>query len=314
MPIIFDELTKYAPDPVLERGLKVVAKDIREGGTLAQALGKHARLFDDANVELIAFAEQAGTLDAVLKTLIEHLDEMKRLRWRAVFMSLWPLYLALSFVFVGPLLTASQHLTSTSSVAALYFSALVKNLLLVAAIGAFIFAVPFLICALNAELAWDRFKRRAPVVSNAVRDLYASRLMLGLGLGVGSGLEVIRTLKVAAMATNSPSLIDGLPTAEALIRRGGTLADAIESFGLLDRSTLGTLAIAERTGTVSETLTKLSKDLQESSLRAIRILLLVVLALAAGVLLIGIVSSVLGTILGPIKTIYDAAGSGSLDQ
>ncbi len=315
LPTAFAELTRYAPDPTLARGLKMVAADIRGGSTLAQALGRHSALFDDANVELIAFAEEAGTLDRVLQRLTDHLEEMNRMRWRAIFMSLWPMYLAAGFVFVGPLLNVAQTIKSSSSgVGALYAGGLFRNLLIAGATLGGVLGAPFAIAALNLELEWDRLKRRLPVVSRAIRDLYASRLMLGLGLGVGAGLEVMRTLRVAVYSTNSPSLGAGLPNAELLIRNGGTLTDAIDSLGLLDRSTLGTLAIAERTGTISETLEKLSSELQASSLRAIRVLIIVVVAVVAAVLLVSIVSSILGSVMGPVKTLYDAAGSGDLDK
>ena len=314
LPVAFAELSRYAPDPALEKALKVVAKDIQDGSTFARALGRHAALFDDANVELIAFAEEAGTLDRVLRTMIDHLEEVNRLRWRAVFMSLWPMYLAAAFVFVGPLLNVAQSMKGTTSIGAAYASGLIRNLLLAALTVGTLLAAPFIITFLNADLPWDRFKRRAPVIAKAVRELYASRLLMGLGLGIGAGLEVMRTLRVAVLSTSSPSLAQGLPRAEATIRRGGTLTDAIDSLGLLDRSTLGTLAVAERTGTVSETLAKLSQELQESSLRAVRVLIIAVLVVVAGVLLVAIVSSMLGTLLGPVKNLYDAAGSGNLDN
>lgn len=313
LPVAFAELSKYAPDPLLARGLKKVADDIRDGSTLAQALGRHATLFDDANVELIAFAEEAGTLDRVLRTLTDYLDELNRLRWRAVFMSLWPMYLVAAFIFVGPLLSVSQLMTGPQSIGALYLRGLIRNLLLAGATIGGLIAAPLMVTLLNAELEWDKFKRRLPVVSKAVSALYASRLMLGLGLGVGAGLEVMRTLKVAVLSTGSPSLRASLPHAEQLILSGGTLTDAIESLGVLDRSSIGILAVAERTGTISETLERLSRELQESSLRALRVLIVVVLVVAAAVLLVGIVLSVLGVIFGPVKKLYDAAGSGRLD-
>ncbi len=314
LPTAFAELSKYAPDPALERALQVVAKDIREGSTFAGALGRHSALFDDANVELIAFAEEAGTLDTVMRSMIEHLEQVNRMRWRAVMMSIWPMYLAGAFIFVGPLLGVAQRMTSTSSVGAIYLSGLVRNLLLAGSVVGALFAFPFVVTLLNAELPWDRLKRAAPIVSKATRELYASRLLLGLGLGLGAGLEVVKTLRVAVMATSSPSLIDQLPRAEAKLRGGGTLTEAIESLGLLDRSTLGTLAVAERTGTISESLAKQSQELQESSLRAVKVLIIVALAIVAGVLLVAIVSSMVGTLFGPVKTLYDAAGSGNLDN
>jgi type II secretory pathway component PulF len=314
MPMVFAELTKYAPDPMLERGLRAVAKDIQGGSTLGKALSRHSSLFEDSNVELIAFAEEAGTLDVVLASLISHLEEVNRLRWRTIFMTLWPMYLLLAFIFVGPLLNIAQSMNSTTSVGVLYLSGLFRNLVVAGVVIAALVGAPMLIVLMGLELQWDELKRRLPVVSSAVRDIYASRMLLGLGLGLGAGLEVMRTLRVAVVATGSPSLISALPKAEATIQRGGTLTEAVDSLGLLDRVTLGTLSVAERTGTISDTLTRLSRELQDASVRAVRILTIVVLVIVASVLLVSIVGSMLGTILGPVKHLYDAAGSGELDK
>jgi type II secretory pathway component PulF len=313
LPVSFAELSRYAPDPGLAAALAVVARDIAEGSTLAQALQRHSGRFDDANVELIAFAEEAGKLDPVLKQLIEHLEAVHKLRWRAIFMSLWPLYLAAGFIFVGPLLAAGGHVQSAGDLGAFYVGGVLRNVLTSAALLLGVFGAPFLITAAGLDVEWDRFKRRLPIVDSALRDLYASRLMLGLGLSVGAGLEMVRALSLAVKSTSSASLQAQLPAAEAVLRGGGTLAEAITSLGLLDRASLGTLAIAERTGTLSETLERLSAELQEASLRATRVLIIVVIAVVAVVLLVSIVFGMLGTLFGPVKKLYDAAGSGNLD-
>lgn len=314
LPVAFAELSKYAPDDALARGLRVVSSDVQAGTTLAQAMSKHSALFDDANVELIAFAEEAGKLEPVLTALIAHLEEVQRLRWRAVIMSLWPMYLAVAFVFVGPLLTAAQTVKIADDVGRVYLSGLISNLTMAVLSLGGLFGAPLLLALFDLALPWDRFKRRVPLVSGAVRDLYASRLVMGLGLGIDAGLEVMRALKVAVKSTGSPSLEAALPAAEAHIRGGGTLTDAIDALGLLDRASLGTLAVAERTGTIAETLERLAKDLQESALRATKLLIVVMLGLVAGVLLIKIVGSLVGTLFGPVKKLYDAAGTGNLDS
>lgn len=313
LPVAFAELSKYAPSDALAKGLRTVSRDVQQGATLGEAFARHAALLEDANVELITFAEEAGKLDQVLATLIHHLEQVHQLRWRAVIMSIWPAYLAAAFIFVGPLLGAAQSVKSADDVGRVYFAGLAGNLSWAALLLGLVFGGPLVLAVLDLALPWDRLKRRAPLVSLPTRDLYASRMVLGLGLGIDAGLEVVRAVRVAVRATGSPSLEASLPDAEALIRRGGTLTEAIESLGLLDRSALGTLAVAERTGTIDETLARLAKELQESSLRAMKLLVFAVIAGVAGVLLLKMAGSLLGALFGPVKTMYDAAGSGNLD-
>jgi type II secretory pathway component PulF len=152
-----------------------------------------------------------------------------------------------------------------------------------------------------------------PLVSSPLRQLAASRFVLGLGLASASGLETVRALRLATRATSSPDLMARLPQVEARLRNGATLTEAVSTLHLLTPGELGTLSVAETTGTLDHALEKLSRELQESSLRALRILVLVVTALVTGVVLVKIVIGLVGTLLGPVKTLYDAAGSGNLD-
>jgi type IV pilus assembly protein PilC len=313
LPVAFAELARFAPSAGAARALEAMSRDVQAGATLADALGRHAALLGDANVELIAFAEEAGTLERVLGALIAHLEEVQRLRWQALMMSVWPMYLAAGVLFVEPLLSAARSVQGPSDIGGRYVSGLTSNLLWALLVGGGLFAAPLVISALDVERPWDALKRQAPLVSAPLSRLYTSRLVTALGLGLGAGLEVVRALRVAVRVTGSPSLLASLPAAEALLRRGGTLTDAVESLALLDRATLGTLAVAERTGTLDDTLARVGREQQASSLRAMRLLLLALFAALAGVMVLKAVAGILGVLLGPVKTLYDAAGSGKLD-
>ena len=175
-----------------------------------------------------------------------------------------------------------------------------------------VLGTPFLVAALDLEAAWDRLRRKLPLIGAPMRQLAASRLVLGLSLATASGMEAMRSLRLAVKATSSPSLIAELPAVEAKLRGGSTLTEALGVLNLFDRSSLGALSVAETTGTLDETLERMSRELQASSLRATRALILIVTVLVAGALLVKLVGGILGTLLGPVKAYYDAAGSGDL--
>lgn len=313
LPTAFGQLQQYAPDDAMARGLAAVARDVRAGHALGDAMRTHAALFDDAYVELIAAAEDAGRLESVSLAITEHLERVQRQRWNAVLGALWPAYLGATLIFVGPLLDVAQHATSAASVGGLFVSGLVRSLGTAIAVLGGLFSVPFVIAALDLEERWDRLVRRLPLVASPVRQLAASRLVLGLSLASASGLEVQRALRISARATSRPGIVADVAKVEAAIRAGGTLTEAISTLNVLDRESLGALAVAETTGTLDETLAKLAKTLEESSLRAVRFLTLLITGLVTVALLVKLVVGLLGTLFGPIKTYYDAAGTGSLD-
>lgn len=313
LPTAFGQLQDYAPDDAMARGLAAVSRDVRGGHALGDAMRTHAALFDDAYVELIAFAEEAGRLEGVSLSIVEHLERVQRQRWMAVMGALWPAYLGATLIFLGPLLGVAQQATSAASVGGLFVSGLARSLATAVGVLGGLFSVPFVIAAFGAEEKWDRFVRRLPIVAAPVRQLAASRLVLGLSLASASGLEVQRSLRICTRATSRPGIVADAVKAEAALRGGATLTEAIRTLDVLDRTSLGALAVAETTGTLDETLAKLAKDLEASSMRALKFLTLLVTGLVAVALLAKLLMGLLGTLFGPIKTYYDAAGSGSLD-
>lgn len=309
LPTAFQQLTEFAPDAAMAQGLASVARDVRNGATLGDALRRHGALFDDANVELIAFAEESGRLEPVCASIIAHLERVQRQRWQAVLGALWPLYLAGTLVFVGPLLGVAQQVTPGASIGGLYVGGLIKSFGFASLVLGGVLGFPFVVAVLDAEVPWDRFRRGIPLLSAPLRKLAASRFVLGLGLATASGMEVVRALRLAVKATSSAALQEELPNVERLLREGATLTAAVGALRILDVQDLGSLSIGETTGTLDVTLERLSQALQEQSLRAMRLLVILVTGLVAVALLVKLVSGLLGVLFGPIKSYYDAAGN-----
>jgi type II secretory pathway component PulF len=308
LPTAFVQLRAYAPSEAFAAGLSVVAKSVAAGQTLGDALKTQPDLFDADHLELLSAAEQAGTLDKVTAALAKHLEEVRRLRWKAFISSIWPAYLLGILIFVGPLVNVAPRVRSMADVGGAYLAGLIPGL--VAALGVLLTVVllPVAVAAFGAERQWDAFVLRLPGVGSALRSLAASRALLTLGLSLSAGLEVARAVRVAIVSTGRPSLAAQAEAAVATVRGGGTLFDALNALPLFDRNTISQLGIAETTGTLAETLERLAPEVHEETLRAVRLLTLVIAGVIAVFALGFIVKGLLGTLFGPIKSYYDLAG------
>ncbi|MBM4779603.1 MAG: hypothetical protein GQE15_18010 [Archangiaceae bacterium] len=310
LPTAFVQLRAYAPDEAFSQGLSQVAKQVASGKTLGEALRSQPALFDADQLELLSAAEQSGSLDVVLAALAKHLEEVRRLRWKAFTASIWPAYLLGLVIFLAPLVrVGSSGVKSMSGVGAAYLAGLMPGLMVALTSLVVVVMTPVVVAALKAEVAWDAFVLRLPGVGGALRSLAASRALLTLGLSLSAGLEVARAVRVAIMSTSRPSLMAQAEGAVAKVRAGGTLFEALASLPLFDRNTLGQLGIAEHTGTLDDTLKRLAPEVHEETIRAVRVLVLVVVALVGALALFVLVSTLLGTIFGPIKAYYDLAGA-----
>ncbi len=311
LPTAFVQLRSFAPDEAFSTGLSRVAKLVASGQSLGDALRAQPALFEADQLELLSAAEASGSLELVLAALASHLEEVRRLRWKAFVSSLWPAYLLAIVIFLGPLVrVGSSGVKSADDIGGVYLAGLIPGLgaSLVILLGIIVFPVG--VAALKAETAWDAIVLRVPGVGSALRSLAASRALLTLGLSLSAGLEVAQAVRVAIVSTSRPSLMALAEGAVSVIRRGGSLFEALNGLGLFDRQTLGQLGIAEQTGTLDEALKRLAPEVHEQTLSAVRLLVAVVVGVVAAGALLVLVSTLLGAIFGPIKRYYDMAGNG----
>jgi type II secretory pathway component PulF len=311
LPTAFVQLRTYAPNEGVARAFAAIAKRVASGSSLGEALGEHLDVFEPEQVEVLSAAERAGALDPVLAALATHLEAVRRLRWKAFLVSLWPAYLVGVVIFLGPLVEGSSS-GSLDGLLGSTLAGIARRLAWLGVIVGCVIMAPVAVAAAGLERPVDALLLRLPGVGTALTALAASRALLTLGLGLGAGLEVASCVRAAVLATARPSLLPRAEVVVAKVRAGSPLAEALASLGLFDTGLLGQLAIAETTGTLDETLTRLAPELSDAGLRAVRTLVIVVMALVAAGALLSLVLSLLGSVSGPIKTYYDAAGSGRL--
>ena len=306
LPVALGHLSRFAR-PSLVAQLSRVREELDRGATFGAALRAHVRALDPTTIELIAFAEESGSLEKVLARLVRQQEELQRLRWKAVVSALWPLYLVAAEVFAGPLFSLSAALAKGAklgSLTGIYLAGLAENLVVVTATLAAVLAFPLIVRLSGFDAGWERVKLALPGVGRVVRDFARSRLYLALSLGLGAGVELFRALEIAAQSTASPLLLGRLPKVLARLRGGEELAPALTELRLLPPEQLGTVAVAEKAGTLEEAFESLAQDAEEAAMRGLKFVLLAVVALIALVALGTILRQLLGTIFGPIYDYY----------
>ena len=82
LPLIqcLDILQEQTEHEVLKRAIMQVAADIQGGGTLADSLGKHKKIFSELYCQMIAAGEAGGILDTILLRLAEYQEKADALR------------------------------------------------------------------------------------------------------------------------------------------------------------------------------------------------------------------------------------------
>ncbi len=173
LPTAFVQLRAYAPDEAFAQGLSQVAKLVASGKTLGEALRSQPALFEADQLELLSAAEQSGSLDVVLSALAKHLEEVRRLRWKAFTASIWPAYLLGLVIFLAPLVrVGSSGVKSMGDVGGAYVAGLLPGLM-VAIVGVLVVVLtPVVVAALKAQPGSKQVK--SIVVYVLVGDSFAT--------------------------------------------------------------------------------------------------------------------------------------------
>jgi len=293
--------------PRLRDAFRRGEKRLRDGASLAEALEELDELVDPLTRALLSGAEQAGRIEELLRNRAQQLEETQRFVGRLVVLSLYPMYLLGGLVLFGPLLSlpaAAMGGTCVGGLPAVYLHNLFGMASLVGGILLGLFCLPLLVSLLAAETLADRVLLRLPVFGPLYRNLYGARLAGGLGAALGAGLDVSRALHIASAGMSSPSLSPRCTAALARLAAGANLTDALAEIDVLDASSLGQVAVGERTGNLEQALGQLARDLWDAVIRRARLAAFLIIGLLIAVLLVAAVSKILGVIFGPIADAY----------
>ena len=82
LPLVqsLDILAQQEEDETFQGIIRAIKNEVEGGATLAAALQKHPRVFDNMYVNLVVAAEEAGTLDVILSRLATHIEKMEELK------------------------------------------------------------------------------------------------------------------------------------------------------------------------------------------------------------------------------------------
>ena len=259
---------EHVEHPTLERALTTARARLREGASLADALGTSPRVFPPLFRDLVRAGEESGALAAVLQRLATHTEAEAATRARVRAALAYPAVMTLAttavlafvlawvvpqttalFAATGkPLPLATRVLAATGSVVARFWW-----LGLVAASAA-VFALRRWLASDGARRRVDVALLRVPGVRRLVRATAAGRLARTLATLLAGGVPLEAALGIAGPITGNRVLADAVATARARVREGGTLAPALRASGTFPPVLVQLVAVGERSGGLADAL------------------------------------------------------------
>ncbi|MGI9455463.1 MAG: type II secretion system F family protein [Aeoliella sp.] len=286
--------------------LRAVLDDVRsrveEGGTLAEAMARNPKAFDELSISIVRAGGEGGFMEDALDRVAAFTEQQGELKSRVigalaypmVLMCLGTLIVTGLMIFVVPnfddlfdKLERQGELPGITK-GLLAFSNLLNKywMILLISLVAGLFFLQRYFGTEEGRVVLDRLRLKMPMAGDIYLSLAVARFCRVFGTLLHGGVPIVRSLDIAADSTGNRVLMEAVREASENITAGESLAEPLGASGHFPQNVVEMIAVAEQSNNLETVLTQISDSLERQTWRkldlAVRLLeplLLVVLAI-----------------------------------
>jgi type IV pilus assembly protein PilC len=249
-----------------------VARHVEAGSTLADALRRHPRTFDDLFTNLVEVGEAGGILDVVLQRLAAYIEKAAALKRKVKAAMVYPcaiigvalLVVIFMLTFVIPTFAQmfkdlGADLPLPTKVVMLLSDFVRSYILLIIAgmIGA-VMALRSYYRTEGGRATIDALMLKLPVFGTLVRKVAVARFTRTLGTLVQSGVPILDGLRITARTAGNKVVEKAVLQCRAAVTEGKTLADPLRTSGVFPPMVTQMISVGEQTGALDAMLSKIA--------------------------------------------------------
>ncbi|HWW95456.1 MAG TPA: type II secretion system F family protein [Vicinamibacteria bacterium] len=288
--------------------LQTTRMDVEGGATLADAMRKHPKAFDELFTNMIAAGEAGGILDTILKRLATYIEKAVKLKSQVkgamvypvavlgiaglvIAVILWKVIPTFASMFEG--LGAQLPLPTRIVIAASnWFVRLLPFLVLGAVLLVFFFRRYY--ATYGGRRTVDRTLLRLPILGTILQKIAVARFCRTLATLISSGVPILDGLEITARTSGNAIIEDAIMAVRKGVESGLTVAQPLKESGVFPPMVVQMIGVGEQTGALDAMLGKIADFYEEEVDQAVANLLTLmepVMILFLGVTVGGIVIS-----------------------
>jgi type IV pilus assembly protein PilC len=302
-------------------------QDVEEGSTLAAAMGRHPKTFDQLFVNMIEAGEAGGILDLILQRLSTYIEKIVKLRRDVISAMIYPAaviviaiaVIAVIMVFVIPsfqsiftgLLGPGEQLPMPTRVVVGFseFLAGVGGLVILGVLVATVVALKFYYRTPGGHRRIDSILLKVPIIGGILRKIAVARFSRTLSTLLSSGVPILQSLEITARTAGNMILEEAINKVRTGVERGESIVEPLKATDVFPNMVSQMIAIGEQTGALDAMLGKIADFYEQEVDSAIASLLTLIEPVMIGFLGVTIGSIVIAMYL-PLFTLIGKMANG----
>ena len=300
-------------------GLQMLLLDVQEkikgGSTLADALQQHDRVFSRFYLNLLRAGEAGGALEIVLERLAEHMEQSKEVRDNVqsaliypailIFVAMVSIFILLGYVVpqftelfegAGQVLPLPTRITIASG-EFLQSHGWVLALLFIGGV----LLMRYQLSQPSSRYRWHVRFLKLPIAGDIITKLEVTRFARSLSMLMTNGVPLLKAISIIKDTVNNEVIAGGLEKVAKSLKDGQGLAGPLAETAHFPEFAVRMIHVGEESGRLVEILDQVAtvyeRETQTTIKRALT-LLEPTLILVLGVIIAGVIISILMAILG----------------
>jgi type IV pilus assembly protein PilC len=329
LPLVqcLDILSQQQQNKHFQQTLQQVRQDVEEGSTLAAAMARHPKVFDQLYTNMVEAGETGGILDLILQRLSTFIEKIVKLKKDIISAMIYPSAVVLlaigaiavimvvvipqfQAIFAGLLGPGEQLpyptriVTGTSE-----FLAGWGGLVILASLIAVVLLIRFYYKTPGGRVKIDGIMLKLPIFGNILRKIAVARFSRTLSTLLSSGVPILQSLDITARTAGNVIVEQAILKVRAGVERGENFVDPLQATEVFPHMVAQMVGIGEQTGALDAMLSKIADFYEQEVDSAIANLLTLIEPILIGFLGVTIGSIVIAMYL-PLFTLIGKLSQG----
>jgi len=321
-------LAQQQENKFFQQTLLQVRQDVEEGSTLAAAMARHPKVFDQLYANMVEAGETGGILDLILQRLSTFIEKIVKLKRDVISALIYPAAVVLMAVgavavimvvvipqfqniFLGLLGPGEQLPLPTRIVVGFSnFLAGWGGLAILAGIIGSVVGLRFYYRTPNGRKILDTILLKVPVLGPIFRKIAVARFSRTLSTLLSSGVPILQSLDITARTAGNVIIENAILKVRAGVERGESFVEPLKATEVFPHMVAQMIGIGEQTGALDAMLGKIADFYEQEVDSAIANLLTMIEPLLIGFLGVTIGSIVIAmylplfTLIGKLSTAH----------